>query len=122
MQRSPYLQHVQEAGVAALLSVANLVSYSNWKDDDEAARVTRIFEYSLMTIQRLLSAVEAARKAHPDVPCVEHNCRDIMDSHLRWCFFASGDPHGDVRLLARSTKAHGKRLAIYTSGRSALCV
>ena len=167
MERSPHLQHVQEAGVAALLSVANLGYNSNWKDYDEAARVTRIFEMvlramalfvstskvqrdgsavlahftnpylvqplaqaapdqirerSVMTIQRLLSAVEAARKAHPDVPCVEHNCRDIMDSHLRWCFFASGDPHGDVRLLARSTKAHGKRLAIYTSGRSALCV
>ena len=124
MERSPYLHHVQEAGVAALLSVDNLCCHSNWKDDDEARLVTRIFEYSLMTIQRLLSAVKAARKAHPDDPCVEHNCRDIMDSHLRWCRFASGDySHSDVRLLARSSiKTHSKRLARFTHGRSALCV
>ena len=162
MERSPHLQHVQEAGVAALLSVANLGYNSNWKDYDEAARVTRIFEMvlramalfvstskvqrdgsavlahftnpylvqplaqaapdqirerSVMTIQRLLSAVEAARKAHPDDPCVEQNCRDIMHSHLEWCRFASGDSHCDVRLLARSIKTHDKRQANYPYSR-----
>ena len=60
MRRSPQLQHVQEAGIAALISFANSY-YTHWTNDDEAALVTRIFETILSAMERFVSASEVQK-------------------------------------------------------------
>ena len=62
MEHSLQLRRVQEAGVAALIFFTNgNYYYTSWRDPDQAALATRIFETTLRAMQRLVSSCKLQR-------------------------------------------------------------